>query len=257
MTGLMVEQFICRADNYAVLIHDPATGATAAIDTPDPAPIREKLAEKGWRLTHIFTTHHHGDHVAGHIELKEEFGCAILGGVKDKGRIPGLDTALHDGARFVFGDFEVSVFDTPGHTLGHIGYYIPRAETVFLGDTLFSLGCGRLLEGGAQDMWNSLQKIMTLPPETVIYCGHEYTESNARFALTLEPENQALQARAAEVARLRANGAPTLPVRLRDEKETNPFLRPYSESIQKRLGMSGRAFADVFAEMRRKKDGFS
>lgn len=257
MAKLQIEQFICRGDNYGVLIHDEAAGVTAAIDTPEAAPIRAKLAEKGWRLTHILTTHHHGDHVAGHLDLKAETGCKILGGGKDAARIPGLDTALDDGASFMFGSFEVNVFDTPGHTLGHIGYHIPGAGVAFLGDTLFSLGCGRLLEGTADDMWASLQKIQTLPADTLIYCGHEYTVANAKFALSVEPENAALQARAREVERLRKDGAATLPVRLSDEQDTNPFLRPQSEHIQTRLGMAGLPYNEIFAKLRKMKDSYS
>lgn len=256
MSGLEIEQFKCGADNYGVLIHDPESGMTATIDTPDPAPIRAKLAEKGWRLTHILTTHHHGDHVAGHAELKAETGCAVLGGEKDSGRIPHLEKPLSDGDEFDFGMFAVNVFDTPGHTLGHIAYHIPRAGVAFVGDTLFSLGCGRLLEGSANDMWSSLQKIMTLPPDTLIYCGHEYTLANAKFALTVEPENEALQRRAAEVTRLRAHGAPTLPVKLSDEMAANPFLRPDSPDIQKRLEMTGRPLKEIFSKLRSMKDGF-
>lgn len=256
MANLQIEQFICGADNYGVLIHDADANLTAAIDTPEAAPIRAKLAEKSWRLTHIFTTHHHGDHVAGHLPLKSETGCRIYGGAKDAARIPGLDVALKDGERFQFGSHHVDVFDTPGHTLGHIGYHLPDAGVAFLGDTLFSLGCGRLLEGSAQDMWRSLQRIMTLPPDTILYCGHEYTSSNAKFALTVEPENEALQRRAAEVAELRAGGAPTLPVRLKAERDANPFLRADSPAIQKRLGLEGRPLDEIFTKLREMKDGF-
>ncbi len=256
MAKLEIEQFICGADNYGVLIHDAEANVTATIDTPEAAPIRAKLAEKGWRLTHILTTHHHGDHVAGHLPLKAETGCLIYGGVKDTGRIPGLDIAIKDGERFRFGSFQIEVFDTPGHTLGHIAYYMPETGVAFLGDTLFSLGCGRLLEGSARDMWGSLQRIMTLPPETFLYCGHEYTLANARFALTVEPENEALQKRAAEVAHLRAAGAPALPVRLDAERSANPFLRPDSPFIQKRLSLTGRPLDEIFGKLRELKDGF-
>lgn len=256
MPDLEIEQFMCGADNYGVLIHDASANLTAAVDTPDADPIRANLQAKGWRLTHIFTTHHHGDHVAGHLSLKAETGCTIVGGAKDAGRIPGLDTTLDDGESFQFGAFQVDVFDTPGHTLGHIGYYVPQAGVAFLGDTLFSLGCGRLLEGSADDMWGSLQKIMMLPPETLIYCGHEYTLANAKFALSVEPENEALRQRATAVTQLRGKSEPTLPVKLSDERATNPFLRPDSPDIQNRLGMTGRPHQEIFGKLRSMKDSF-
>lgn len=256
MTGLEIEQFICGTDNYGVLLHEKASGLTAAIDTPDAAPIKAALERRGWRLTHIFTTHHHGDHVAGHAQLKAETGCLILGGAKDAGRIPGLDVPLHEGDDVGFGVFDVLVMDTPGHTSGHISYWLPQAGIAFVGDTLFPFGCGRLLEGSAALMWQSLQKLSALPPETQIYCGHEYTLTNARFAQTIEPENQALQNRVQAVTSLRAEGLPTVPSRLEEELATNPFLRPASPEVQKRLNLAGRPLAEVFAEIRRRKDAF-
>lgn len=256
MAGLEIHQFLCHQDNFCVLVHDAAHGVTAAIDTPDAASIRAALAEKGWRLTHILTTHHHGDHTAGHAALKAETGCHIVGPRKEADTIPGIDTQVAEGDEFSFGDEIVRVLETPGHTLGHVTYWFPKAETAFVGDTLFSLGCGRIFEGTAEMMWASLQKLMTLPPQTRLYCGHEYTLSNARFALTIEPENEALQARAREVEALRAKGAFTLPVRLGDEMEQSPFLRPHSSGIQERLGLVGQPLATIFAEIRRRKDRF-
>jgi hydroxyacylglutathione hydrolase len=256
MDGLEIHQFLCRQDNFGVLIHDAAHGLTAAIDTPDPAPIRAALAEKGWRLTHILTTHHHGDHTAGHAALKAETGCHIIGPRKEAASIPGIDAEVGEGDEFIFGGHGVQVIETPGHTLGHVTYFLPGAEVAFVGDTLFSLGCGRLLEGTADMMWASLQKLMALPPGTRIYCGHEYTLSNARFALTIEPGNAALQKRAREVEAQRANGAFTLPVTLSDEMAQNPFLRPHSSEIKERLGLVGQPLATIFAEIRRRKDRF-
>lgn len=256
MAGLEIHQFLCRQDNFGVLIHDAAHGVTAAIDTPDPAPIRAALSERGWRLTHILTTHHHGDHTAGHAALKAETGCHIIGPRKEAAGIPGIDAQVAEGDAFTFGDYAVQVIETPGHTLGHVTYVLPGAEVAFVGDTLFSLGCGRLLEGTADMMWASLQKLMALPPQTRIYCGHEYTLSNARFALTIEPGNAALQKRAQEVEALRANGAFTLPVTLGDEMAQNPFLRPHSSEIMERLGLVGQPLATIFAEIRRRKDRF-
>ncbi len=256
MAGLEIEQFICGADNYGVLIHDAADGVTASIDTPDAGPIRAALNRRGWRLTHIFTTHHHGDHVAGHSALKAETGCRIYGAETDKARIPGIDETLKEGDRFRFGRFEVRVIETPGHTSGHIAYWMPEAGVAFVGDTLFPFGCGRLLEGTAPQMWHSLQKLAGLPPETLLYCGHEYTLTNGRFALTIEPDNEALQQRYATMEALRAAGKPTVPSRLAEELATNPFLRAASSNIQARLGMAGHAPEEVFAEVRRRKDIF-
>lgn len=256
MPQLDIHQFMCRSDNYGVLIHDEENNLTASIDTPDAEPVRRALQDKGWTLTHIFTTHHHGDHTAGHNALKSETGCTIIGPAKEAGNIPGIDRQVEEGAQIDFGNYVVRVLETPGHTLGHITYWIPDANVAFVGDTLFSLGCGRLFEGDAEMMWKSLQKLMLLPKETLIYCGHEYTRSNAAFALSIEPNNEALQRRAAEVEELRAAGRPTLPVSLAAELAQNPFLRPDSGEIQARLGMAGQPLATIFAEIRRLKDVF-
>jgi hydroxyacylglutathione hydrolase len=256
MAALDIHQFLCRQDNFGVLIHDAAHGVTAAIDAPETEPIRAALAAKGWRLTHILTTHHHGDHTAGHKALKAETGCHIVGPRNEAASIPGIDSQVSEGDSFDLGGHTVRVIETPGHTLGHVSYWLPGAEVVFVGDTLFSLGCGRLLEGDAAMMWNSLQKLMKLPPETSIYCGHEYTQSNAAFALTIEPGNAALQQRARQVEQLRAQGQLTLPVKLGDELAQNPFLRPDSPEIQEKLGQVGQPLATIFAEIRRRKDRF-
>jgi hydroxyacylglutathione hydrolase len=256
MADLEIVQFLCRQDNFGVLIHDRAHGLTAAIDTPDAEPIRRELAARGWRLTHILTTHHHADHTAGHAALKAETGCHVVGPGKEAAGIPGIDAQVREGDAFSFGDNTVKVLETPGHTLGHVSYWLPEAGVAFVGDTLFSLGCGRILEGTAEMMWTSLQKLMALPPETRIYCGHEYTRNNAAFALTMEPGNAALQKRASEVEALRARGELTLPVTLTDELAQNPFLRPHSSEIAERLGLVGQPLATIFAEIRRRKDRF-
>jgi hydroxyacylglutathione hydrolase len=256
MAALQIHQFLCRQDNFGVLIHDAAHGVTAAIDTPEAAPIRDALAAKGWRLTHILTTHHHGDHTAGHEALKAETGCHIIGPDKEAASIPGIDQTVAEGNNFSFGGLTVQVIETPGHTLGHVSYWLPEAKVAFVGDTLFSLGCGRLLEGDAAMMWNSLEKLKKLPPQTSIYCGHEYTKSNAAFALMIEPGNSALQNRAKEVNQLRAQDKLTLPVTLGDELAQNPFLRPDSAEIQEKLGLVGQPLATIFAEIRRRKDRF-
>ena len=254
MANLEIHQFPCLSDNYGVLIHDAEAGLTATIDTPEAAAIRAALAEKGWTLTHILNTHHHGDHTGGNAELKAETGCIVVGPKPEQAKIPGIDVALGDGDTYTFGNFELQVLETPGHTAGHISFYAPAAGVAFVGDTMFALGCGRLFEGTAEMMWTSLSKLTALPAETVIYCGHEYTQANADFALTIEPENEALQRRVREIAELRAVGKPTVPTRLDLELATNPFLRPDSPEIQARLGMQGRADWEIFGEVRARKD---
>ncbi len=251
---LEVHQFICRSDNFAVLVHAPEAGLTAAIDAPDANAIEAALAEKGWRLTHILTTHHHGDHTAGNEALKAAHGCKIIGPRPEEARIPGIDEAVGDGDVFEFAGHDVRVYETPGHTAGHVSYFFEEARLAFVGDTLFSLGCGRLFEGTAETMWQSLSKLKGLPGDTKVYCGHEYTLSNAEFALTIEPENAALKARAEEVRALRAEGKPTLPTTVAQECATNPFLRPDSPEIRARLSMPDAPDWEVFGEIRRRKD---
>lgn len=254
MSLLHVHQFNCLDDNYGVLIHDAKAGVTAAIDAPDAEVIARELDAKRWQLTHIFVTHHHADHTGGNLELKALSGCTIVGPAAEAARIPGLDVAVADGDTFTFGSFAVRVISTPGHTAGHVSYWIPDAGVAFVGDTLFALGCGRLFEGTAETMWASLSKLMALPPETQIYCGHEYTAANARFALTIEPENAALQRRAREITALRAAGKPTIPTRIDLELDTNPFLRAGSTAIRTRLGLQDAADWQVFGEVRNRKN---
>ncbi|MGI9403032.1 MAG: hydroxyacylglutathione hydrolase, partial [Hyphomicrobium sp.] len=251
---LDILQFACRSDNYGVLIHDEAAGVTAAIDAPDAEPILDNLKEKGWRLTHLLITHHHSDHTAGNLQLKEATGCTVIGPKAEADRIPGIDRGVGEDDAIAFGKFEIRVIETPGHTIGHVTYWIPAASIAFAGDTLFAMGCGRIFEGNAQVMWVSLKKLMGLPPETEIYCGHEYTAANAKFALTIDPENAALQTRAKDVAELRAKGLATLPTRLDLELETNPFLRPHVAAIRQRLRMQHDPDWRVFAEIRRRKN---
>jgi hydroxyacylglutathione hydrolase len=254
MAALQVHQFPCLSDNYGVLIHDAERKLTASIDAPDAGTVAAALKEKGWRLTHILTTHHHGDHTGGNLALKGETKCTIIGPRGEAAKVPGIDKAVGEGDTFSFGGYEVRVLDTPGHTAGHITYWLPSAGIAFVGDTLFAIGCGRVIEGNAQMMWSSLQKLMELPKETTVYCGHEYTQANAKFALTVEPENEALQKRAKEVDGLRAAGKPTLPTKIGLELETNPFLRPASPAIQKRLGMAGKPEWQIFGEIRERKN---
>ncbi len=265
MTPLEIRQFRCRSDNFGVLIHDSSTGVTASIDAPDERVIREELAEAGWALTHIFTTHHHYDHVAGHEALKRETNCTIYGPGKEERDIPGIDIPIEEGERLTFGSVEVQVLQTPGHTPGGVTYYIPNAVAApgglrgvaFTGDALFSVGCGRVMEGRHAEMWRSLEKIMALPADTLLYCGHEYTQANIKFALTVDPDNAALLDRKSEVDALISRGEPSLPVTLARELETNPFLRVKSPNIRRSLGLGPDvADAKVFEELRRRKDRF-
>jgi hydroxyacylglutathione hydrolase len=256
MAKLEIYQFPSRSDNYGVLIHDAETGATAAIDAPEAEPLLEALQEKGWTLTDILVTHHHADHTAGIGPLKKKTGCTVTGPAREAGSIPGLDVEVKEGDTVAVGGVKAKVIETPGHTRGHVSYYFPEDGAVFVGDTLFSVGCGKLLEGDAPTMWASLSKLATLPPDTDVYCGHEYTGANCRFALTIEPENEALQARAAEVAANDARGAPSLPTTIGQELATNPFLRAGSPAIQHRLGLEGKPLDAVFGEVRRRKDRF-
>lgn len=256
MTKLDILQFSCLSDNYAVLIHDEEAGVTASIDAPDADAILSMLKEKGWRLTHLLNTHHHSDHTGGNLALKEATGCTIIGPKAEADRIPGIDRGIGEGDTIAFGAFEIRVLETPGHTVGHVTYWIPKARVAFTGDTLFSMGAGRIFEGNAEMMWASLKKIMRLPLDTEIYCGHEYTAANAKFALTIDPNNVALQKRAQEVEELRAAGRPTLPTRLDCELETNPFLRPHVSAIRSRLGMLYAPDWKVFAEIRARKNRF-
>jgi hydroxyacylglutathione hydrolase len=254
MPQLEIHQFPCLSDNFGVLIHDSEAGMTASIDAPDAKPVAAALKAKGWKLTHILTTHHHADHTAGNAALKAETRCTIIGPRNEAAKIPGIDKQVGEGDTFMFGGCEVRVLDTPGHTAGHITYVIPSAKVTFVGDTLFAIGCGRVIEGDAEMMWNSLKKLMALPKETTVYCGHEYTQANAKFALTIEPENAALQKRAKEVDQLRAAGKATLPTSIGLELDTNPFLRPHVAAIQQRLGMVGRPEWEIFGEIRERKN---
>ncbi len=254
MADLQVHQFPCLSDNYGLLIHDPATGDTASIDTPDADTISAALAEKGWTLTHILNTHHHGDHTGGNMALKDATGCRIIG--PHGGGIPGIDQAIGEGDTVTFGSFTAKIFETPGHTLDHIIYWFEGEQTAFVGDTVFALGCGRVFEGTFEQMWSSLAKVRALPPETVIYCAHEYTLANAKFAITVDPDNDALKARIKKIEALREAGKPTVPTTLETELATNPFLRPDDSGLQKAVGLAGATPAEVFAEVRRRKDNF-
>jgi hydroxyacylglutathione hydrolase len=251
-----IRQFPCLADNYGYFVRDRSTGATAAIDTPDPEAINAALGEAGWRLTHILNTHWHPDHAGGNLALKEKWGCRIVGPRGEAAKIPGIDELVGEGDIVALGGAEAVVIDTPGHTLGHIVYHFVADGAAFVGDTIFALGCGRLFEGTPDQMWASLSKLAVLAPETKLYCAHEYTEANAKFALTVDPANDALKQRAAAIREKRARGEPTVPSTLADELATNPFLRARERGVQEAIGLPGADAVAVFAEVRRRKDVF-
>jgi hydroxyacylglutathione hydrolase len=246
----------CLKDNYAFLLHDSATGATAAIDVPDETPIEAALARRGWRLSDILITHHHADHIDGVDALREATGARVTGAAADAHRLPRLDRAVAPGDRFPVGSAEVEVIDASGHTVGHLAFHVPAAGAVFTADSLMALGCGRLLEGTAAQMWESLSRLAALPPATLVCSGHEYTEANGRFALTVDPGNPALISRVERVRQARARGEPTVPSRMSEELETNPFLRARTPEVKAAIGLSGAADAAAFAEVRRRKDRF-
>ncbi len=240
--ALDVHQFPCLSDNYGVLIHDAETGATASIDAPDAQCVERALAETGWKLTHILITHHHNDHTDGNLPLKAKWGCRIIGNKADAARIRGIDETVEPGDTYEFAGHAARIIDTPGHTVGHIAWHFADDGLLFAGDTLFALGCGRVFEGTMEQMWGSLSRLAALPPDTQVYCGHEYTLANGRYAVHADPGNAALARRMAGIETLRAAGKPTLPTTIGIELETNPFLRAGS--------------AERFAELRRGKDNF-
>jgi hydroxyacylglutathione hydrolase len=254
--SLRVEQFMCRSDNFGVLVHDPESGETAIVDAPEETAIRAALERTGWTPSLLLITHHHPDHVAGNLALKQRYGLTIIGPRAEAAKIPGLDRSVAEGDSIDFAGHRIEVIETPGHTSGHISYHLPVAKLAFVGDTLFALGCGRLFEEGPAVMLKSMKKLAALPPETVVYCGHEYTQSNARFALTVDPDNALLKARAEKIDALRAEGEPTLPTTIGEELATNPFLRWNDPAIRKTLGMEDDSEEAVFAEIRKRKDSF-
>jgi len=239
---LEIIQLPVLTDNYIYLAHDAATGATAVVDPAVAEPVLEALSQRGWKLSHILNTHHHPDHVGGNLMIKQATGCRILGPRNEAAKIPGLDQALGEGDLVALGASEARVFDVPGHTAGHIAYWFAGSGALFCGDTLFALGCGRLFEGTPEQMWASLSKLAALPGNARVYCAHEYTESNARYAVTVEPQNAALIQRQAAIKLARAGNKPTVPSTMEEERATNPFLR---------AGNAAR-----FAEIRRGKDQF-
>lgn len=253
---LSIKQIPALQDNYIYVLCDPDSGHAAVIDPTLAAPVLQFLAHEHWQLTYILNTHHHGDHIGGNIELQQHTGCKIFASSYDSQRIPGVDQALNEGDHILLGEHTIKVLETPGHTLGHIVYYLPEQAALFCGDTLFAMGCGRLFEGSAAQLWQSLQKIMALPQATWIYCAHEYTEANTRFARSVDPTNPALLARTAEIVNLRQQHKPTVPFTLADELATNPFLRVTQVELQNQLGMQGAHAVDIFTHLRKLKDKF-
>ncbi|MDD5272973.1 MAG: hydroxyacylglutathione hydrolase [Methylovulum sp.] len=253
---LTILQLPVLNDNYIYLLHDPLSAETAVVDPALAQPVLDELARRGWQLTYIFNTHHHGDHIGGNLELKTRTGCQIIGAEADKHRIPGIDRGVSDQDTIRLGRQTAQVIATPGHTSGHIVYYFAAADALFCGDTLFVMGCGRLFDGTIGQLWQSLQTLQTLPAATRIYCAHEYTQNNGRFALILEPDNLALQEKMADVAVLRARQQATVPSTLAQELATNPFLRTDSKALQTAVGLQGGDSLAVFTRLRALKDVF-
>jgi hydroxyacylglutathione hydrolase len=246
----------CLRDNYAWLMRDTQSGATAILDPSEADPVFRALEKTGWRLTHILNTHHHMDHVGGNTALKEKTGAKVVGPRADRDRIPLIDEEVGEGDTWPFGSEHAKIFDIPGHTRGHIAFWFPKSSALFCGDTMFAMGCGRMFEGTPQQMWASLSKLKQLPPETRVYCGHEYTQANAKFALTVEPANKALQERSKEVNEKRARGEGTVPSTMGEELATNPFLRADKAELLASAGLEGKDPVAAFAEIRRRKDNF-
>ena len=249
---LQVHQFACLNDNYGFLIRDEATGRTGCVDTPDAAATLTAMARLGWGLDMILNTHWHPDHAGGNAELKAKTGCTIVG-PQEVTRIAPLDRPVGEGDLVELGRTRFKVLETGGHTLGHLSYYDADDAVVFVGDTLFALGCGRLFEGTAEQMWTSLGKLSALPDETLVYCAHEYTAANARFALSVD-DSPALKARAEAVFAARDRGEPTVPTRIGAEKAANPFLR--APQLKAGLGLPAASDAEAFAAVRKAKDAF-
>lgn len=252
---LKVHQFPCLNDNYGFLAHDTETGETAAIDTPDVDVYLQEAADQGWTITQIWNTHWHADHAGGNLKIKDATGCKITGPAGEAGKIPGIDRAVSGGDEVSLGALTAQVIDVPGHTLGHITFHLPKEKTAFVGDAVFALGCGRVFEGTMDMMWESLSRLKAMPADTTLYCAHEYTQANARFAETIETENAALMAYIREIDEKRARGERTVPMPLSRELETNPFLRADVPALQAAMGHAGDAAA-TFAEIRGRKDRF-
>jgi len=256
VAGLEIERIPVLKDNYVWLAREPKSGCVAVVDPAVHEPVLARLEARKLKLTHILNTHHHHDHVGGNLALKQATGCTIVGYARDAERIPGIDVRIDDGDTYLFGQEPAEVIAVPGHTRGHIAYWFAGSHALFCGDTMFALGCGRLFEGTAAQMWTSLSKLRALPDDTMVYCAHEYTQNNARFALTVDADNAALVARAREIDAARARNEATVPSPLALERATNPFLRADSPGVARGVGMAGADPVSVFAEVRRRKDAF-
>lgn len=256
MASLQIELVPLLKDNYAYLLHDQATGATAVVDPSEAKPVLAVARARGWRITHVLATHHHWDHTGGNLEIKQATDCMVVGPGYDYDRIPGIDAGIEEGDRLMLGTAVADVLFIPGHTRGHIAYWFAEEQAVLCGDTLFSLGCGRMFEGTPEQMWASLDKLRSLPPTTRVYCGHEYTQANARFAMTIEPLNPALLMRQRKVDEARAAGRATIPSTMGEERAANPFLRADEPTVAAAVGLAGADPVAVFAEVRRRKDNF-
>jgi len=253
---LEIVRVAALSDNYTFLLHAPDSGETAVVDTPEVAPIVAALDARGWRLTHILNTHHHPDHVGGNLTLKKATGCTVVGPSVDRDRIPGLDVGVAEGDSVSLGAFTAQVWDTPAHTRGHISFYFADQHAIFVGDTLFSVGCGRLFEGTAAQMWTAMQRYRKLPAPTQVFCAHEYTASNIRFARHLDPDNAALEVLEQQVADKRASGVATVPTTIGVERTTNPFMRADEPGLARAVGLEGAPPADVLGAIRSAKNRF-
>lgn len=256
MSILNVHLYPYMSDNYGVLLHHPERNETVNIDTGDASATLEHLEKTGWTLTEQWVTHHHADHTAGVVDLKAATNALTIGPTQLSKPIAGLDKTVSDGDTLQFAGLPVQIMHTPGHTKDMMNYYLPTENLVFTGDTLFTLGCGRLFESDAATMHDSLCKLAALPADTIVYSSHEYTVANAKFALSVDPENQALKARIKVIESLRADGKPTVPSTIAQELQTNPFLRADDASIRKHLDMQNAPDSAVFAEIRKRKDEF-
>ncbi len=244
----------CLKDNYVFLLHDDETGQTAVIDVPEAAPVLAELTRRGWTLTDIFLTHHHDDHIQGVAEVKAATGATVIGATADAHRLPPLDLGVAEGMTVTLGRHHGRIVEVPGHTVGHIAYLFDGYA--FTGDSLMAGGCGRLFEGTPAQMFGSLQKLAALPDDTQICSGHEYTAANLRFAASLDGDNEALTGRIAKVAKARAEGLPSVPSKMSGERATNIFLRAHEPAIRAALNMATSTDAEVFAELRARKNQF-
>ena len=253
---LKIIQLSVLNDNYIYLIHDELSGETAVVDPAVAEPVLDYLAKQDWQLKYVLNTHHHADHVEGNTAIKQRKGCTVVAGQTDAHRIPDFDMGVSEGDTLFLGQHKIKVMITPGHTTGHVVYYFEKDDLLFCGDTLFVMGCGRLFEGTPEQMYASLQKLKALPAETKVYCAHEYTQANGKFALSVESDNQVLQDKLQRVAELRRNNLSTVPSTIAEEIATNPFFRTESLSIQKNLDLVGAEQVDIFTALRKRKDVF-